>query len=66
MMLPDPVNTRETQPESKSQPHLRRDISLLGLVATAVAAMVCWLRVPSNSGKRSTSARFTMSSWPPG
>ena len=40
MMLPDPVNTRETQPESKSQPHLRRDISLLGLVATAVAAMV--------------------------
>ncbi len=40
MTRPASVNTRGAQPGSTSQPHLRRDISLLGLVATAVAAMV--------------------------
>jgi basic amino acid/polyamine antiporter, APA family len=40
MMLPSPVNTRGTQAQREAGPHLRRDISLLGLVATAVAAMV--------------------------
>jgi APA family basic amino acid/polyamine antiporter len=40
MMLPASVNTREKQPQTETQPHLRREISLLGLVATAVAAMV--------------------------
>ncbi len=40
MTLPARGNTCGTLPGSESQPHLRRDISLLGLVATAVAAMV--------------------------
>ena len=40
MTLPAPSTTRTTDLAMEAQPHLRREMSLLGLVATAVAAMV--------------------------
>lgn len=40
MTAQDPLTPHEIPPSRGNQPHLRREIGLLGLVATAVAAMV--------------------------